>query len=79
MRRYGTCPKCNNSSIFNVKYMPLIKVPEYAEFQPLETFAICLICDNGGVIKREMMPKEIIRGEFWDMEDIEKYKLKETE
>lgn len=78
MRLRGTCPKCKKTSVFEAKYLPLIKVPSYADFQPLETFAVCKICDSGGVIKKEMMNKDIvITGEFWKNEEVEKYREKQ--
>lgn len=77
MRRRGTCPKCNSATVFEVKYLPLIDVPKYAQFQPLETFAVCLSCDSGGVIKRDMLPYPEclpVTGEFWSMDEVEKYR-----
>jgi hypothetical protein len=79
MIRYGNCPKCFRNTAFEVKYLPLIKVPYYAGFQPLETLAVCYSCNSAGIIKREMINKGIaVNGEFWTDKEAKKYKLKET-
>lgn len=69
------CPHCGGTAV--VKYMPLIQVPVYAQFQPLEKLAICMKCGKKGKIgKTEMRPKQntnLIKP-MWTWEEIEEWK-----
>ena len=61
------CPKCKSSfpSAFITKYLPLIDVPNYAEFQPAEKLTLCRVCGFAGKHKLEMLDRSPLNAEFW--------------
>ena len=72
------CPKCSNNyyRLIKTKYLPLIEVPSYADFQPMQKLSFCMKCGFYGVHKVEMfnnhLPLNI--NNFWSDEEIEEMK-----
>ena len=72
------CPRCGMLYVgVKTKYLPPIRAPHYAEFQPMQRLSYCTGCGFYGIHEVEMFvknaPLNIPQHEMWTEQELKDY------